>query len=804
MRLLAEIHHAARSLGRSPLLVVVAVGSLALGIGVNATIFNFINAVEFRPLPFPEPERLVDVSEDNPKELCEGCGVGTAWPTYQVWKAQARSFSALEAFRESPVALSGQDEPERVGSAIVTAGLFPMLGVRPILGRTFVADDDRPGAVATILLGHGLWTNRFGADSGILGRTVRVNGTERVVIGIMPPRFRFPEYAALWLPMAREVAAMAVTDRSLSVVGRLSPGTSIEAAGLEMTGVAQRLASEQPVDYANWTARVGSLRSDLSDDASNTGFQLALGASGFILLIACANLANLFLARSAGRARELAVRVALGASRGRIALHVLTESVLLGLLGGVGGLLLSFWGVRLVIGLIGAELPFWLVPAADWRLLVFTLALSLLAGITFGLVPALRASRTDLTETLKTGSLGQSAGRGDSRIRNGLAVAQIALAIVLLAGAGAMVRTFLTMRRTDNLGYDPKRVMTAQVQLQAPRYAEAGAVRRMQEQLLERMRSQPMVEASAVEHHVFLNSFVGTGTRIQLEGSGERVPMGRGPGHGYAVTPEYFALMGIPVVSGRGIASSDGPESPPVAVVNRRTAELFWPGADPLDKHFRIDEGPWITVVGVVGDGRGSPYGRGPSPFLYLPAAQQHARPFTVLVRFRGDPGVLGTTLKAVSRTVDADEPVEDVLTMEQTQARGIAPVRFMVTLLLVMGGIALALATFGIYGVMAYMVARRTRELGIRMALGAEGRMLRRWVMGRGLRLASLGLLIGLPAALGLMPLLRRALFNMRPADPLVLGAVAVLLGAMAVLACWQPARRATRVDPLDALRAE
>lgn len=804
MRLLAEIQHAARSLARAPLLVVIAAGSLALGIGANATIFNFVNAVEFRPLPFPEPEQLVDVSEDNPKELCEGCGVGTAWPTYRVWKEQARSFTALEAFREGPVALSGQDEPERIGSAVVTAGLFPMLGVRPMLGRTFVPGDDRAGAVPTVLLGHGLWTRRFGADSGIMGRGVRVNGTERIVIGVMPPRFRFPEYAALWLPMAPEVDGMVVADRSLSVVGRLTSGTSAQAANLEMAGIAGRLAAEQPADYANWTARVGSLRSDLSDDTSNTGFQLALGASGFILLIACANLANLFLARAAGRAREIAVRVALGASRARIAMHMLIESVLLGLLGGVGGLVLSFWGVRMVMLLIGAELPFWLVPAADWRFLLFTLALSLFAGVTFGLVPALRASRTDLTETLKTGSPGLSAGRGDSRIRSSLAVAQVALAIVLLAGAGAMVRTFITMRRTDHLGYDPKQVMTAQLQLQAPRYAEAGAVRLMQAQLLERLHAQPMVEAAAFEHHVFLNSFVGSDTRIQLEGATERVPMGRGPGHGFAVTPEYFSVMGLPIASGRGIASDDGPDSPTVAVVNRRTAELYWPGADPLGKHFRIDEGPWISVVGVVGDVPGSPYARGAGPFLYLSAAQQHARPFTVLVRYRGDAGVLGTTLKAVSRTVDADEPVEDVMTMEQSNARSIAPVRFMVTLLLIMGGIALALATFGIYGVMAYMVARRTRELGIRMALGAEARILRRWIMGHGLRLAVFGLAVGLPIALGLMPLLRRALFNMRPADPIVLAGVAALLAAMAVLASWQPARRATRVDPLVALRNE
>jgi len=565
MSLLAEIQHAARSLARSPLLVVIAAGSLALGIGANATIFTFVNAVEFRPLPFPEPERLVDVSEDNPKELCEGCGVGTSWPTYRIWRGVASSFDALEAYRESSWTLADQDEPERVGGAIVTAGLFPMLGVRPMLGRAFVAADDQPGAPATVLLGHGLWTRRFGGDSGVVGRVVRLNGLPRTVIGVMPPRFRFPEFAGIWLPMAPEAVDMRVDDRSLAVVGRLAPGITPDAAALEMTGIARRLSAERPADYTNWTARVGSLRSDLSDDTSNTGFQLALGAAGFVLLIACANLANLFLARATTRARELAVRVALGASRARIARHLLTESVLIGLFGGVGGVLLSFWGTRLIISLIGTELPFWLVPAADWRFFLFTFSLSLGAGVAFGLVPAIRASRTDLNETLKTGS-----------------------------------------------------------------------------------------------------------------------------------------------------------------------------------------------------------------------------------------------TLKAVSRTVDQEEPVEEVMTMQESLARGISPVRFMVTLLLVMGGIALALATFGIYGVMAYMVARRTRELGIRMALGAEARMLRRWVLGRGLRLAAFGLAIGVPAALGLMPLLRRALFNLRPADPVVLGGVAALLAAMAVVACWQPARRATRVDPLEALRAE
>jgi len=803
MRLLSEFQFAARSLARSPVLAAVAVLSLGLGIGANATIFSFVNGILFRPLPFERPEQLVDVSEDNAAALCTGCAVGTSWPTLQLWREAAKSFSALGGYRESAYTLAGEQEPERVGGSLVSANLFPLLGVRPLLGRGFTAADDRPGAVPVVLLGHGLWTRRFGGDSALIGKAVRVNGVSRTVVGIMPPRFRFPEFASLWLPLTPEVQAMPVSDRSLGAIGRLGSGVSLADANAELRGIAARLAAER-AEYRGWTDRVTPLKQDLADDTSTQGFLLALAASGFVLLIACANLANLFLARATSRARELAVRVALGASRGRIAAHVLAESVLLGLLGGVFGLVLSLWGVRLLTGLIDSEIPFWIRLGTDWRLLLYTLLVSLAVGVAFGIVPALRAARTDLNETLKTGSLGATAGRRDSRIRGALTVAQIALAIVLLAGAGLMVKSFLIMRRTDNLGYNPAGVLAARLELQAPRYGAAAQVRQLSDQLLERLAVQPMVEAAAVEHSLFLNSFVGDSTIVRLEGAAAPVPMQRGPGHGAAVSPEYFRVLQIPVVSGRGISATDGPGSPGVVVVNRQAALLLWPGEPPIGKRLRLGSGPWLTVVGVVGDVVGSPFARGNAPMLYSSAAQSSERGFRLLIRYRGDAATLATTLKAVVRTIDADEPVEDVMTLRESIARWVSPVRFMVQLLGALSGIALALAAFGIYGVMSYLVARRTRELGIRMALGAEAAQLRRYVLRRALRLALLGLLIGLPAAFGLTGVLRRVVSMVSPSDPLVFALVALLLAGIALAASWAPARRATQIDPLVALRSE
>ncbi|HEU5218450.1 MAG TPA: ABC transporter permease, partial [Gemmatimonadales bacterium] len=509
MSILAELQHAARSLARSPGLVAVAVVSLGLGIGANATIFNFVNAIEFRPLPFPEPDRLMDLREANPRELCQDCAVGTSYATFEFWRRSARSFTALAAYREDAFALAGEGEPERVGGATVSATLFPLLGVTPIRGRGFTAADDLPGAPPVVLLGYGLWIRRFGGDSTVIGRTARVNGIPRTIVGIMPPRFAFPEFASLWLPITGEPVVTAAADRGIGVVGRLTPGRSATQAGAEMAGISSRLAAQDSARYHGWTAQVGALKPNMSNDTSGEAFLLALGASGFVLLIACANLANLLLVRSTSRARELAVRVALGASRGRIAAHLLTESALLGLAGGAVGLVLSLWGVRYLSGLINTAMPFWIRLGTDWRFLLYTFLLSLLVGLGFGLGPAWRATRIDLNETLKTGAAGATLGRREGRLRGGLVATQVALAIVLLTGAGLMIKSFLLESRTRDLGYNPHRILTARLQLAAPRYQDPGQVRLLEEQLLERLRVQPMVESAAIERSIFLNTFIG-------------------------------------------------------------------------------------------------------------------------------------------------------------------------------------------------------------------------------------------------------------------------------------------------------
>ncbi len=799
------LRQAARSLARSPLLTAVAILSLALGIGANATIFNVVNAIRFKPLPFPEPDRLVDLSETNPRELCEGCAVGASWQVFQDWRSSAHSFGRLGAYQESSFALADGGGAERVGGAVLTSSVLPILGVTPVLGRSLTEADDVAGAPRVVLIGYGLWNRRFGGDSAVLGRVVRINGEAHTVVGVMPPGFAFPEFAAVWMPLGPEVTTLDQSARSLGVLGRLASGITIQAAQTEMTALAARVAAERPATQAGWSAAVTPLKEDISRDESSNAFLLALMASGFVLLIACANLANLFLARAATRARELAVRVALGAGRARIAGHVLAEAVLLGLAGGALGLVGSLWGIRLVLNLIDRPLPFWIRLGADWRLLVFTLGLSLLAALAFGILPALRAARADLNETLKTGAAGATAGRREGRIRNTLVVAQVALSLVLLTGAGLMIKSFLVERRSTDLGYNPVGVLTAQLQLQAPRYQDPRQVGEFQRELLSRLRSQPDFESAAIESHLFLGSFIGQNTLVQLDGEAGAVPMNRGPSHGNAVSADYFRLMEIPVLRGRTFTGEDRAGTQGVAVVNAETATQYWRDSDPIGKRLKIGrDGEWLTVVGLVGDLSRRPMGTGHVALLYTASAQEPPRPFRVMVRFRGDPASATTTMKAVVRTLDPDEPVEDILTLEEDLALQLTPIRVMMYLLGGLGAIALGLASFGIYGVMAYLVARRSRELGIRAALGAEAARLWRFVVAQGLRLTTVGIGIGLVAAVFLTRSLQGALFNVRSTDPFVFVAVAGLLAAIALLACWGPARRATRVSPMEVLREE
>jgi predicted permease len=814
-----DARSAARRLVQTPGFTLVAVLSLALGIGGTTTIFGFLNALLLRPLPYRDAGSLVDVSETNPIELCAGCGVGTSFPAFLEWRERATSFARLDAYVEMPVTLGGGDAlPERTGATLVTAGLLESLGGRPLNGRLFVEDDDRAGAAPVTILSHRLWVRRYGADPGILGRAIRVNGIDRTVVGVMQPRFVFPEQAALWLPLVPEQPARARDDRSLGVLGRLRDGVTMAQAGAEMTTLARQMESAEPSIYRGWTAGVGPYRSELQDPTVNTAFGIALAAAVFVLLVACANLANLQLARGAARARELAIRAAAGARRADVVRQLLGESILLALVGGLAALLVAAWGVKAIVALIGAQIPGWIDLSFDWRVFGFTLVIAVATGLAFGIVPALRAGRTDVLSALKSGGPA-TGGVREGRLRDGLTLVQVTIAAVLLFGTGIVLKAFAVAQRTDNLGYDPTGVLHAEIDLREGRYADPAAVRAFASQALERLRATAGIDRAAVEYGEFLGTFVGRASRVQLDGRAGPVPNEVGPRFGAAVTPDYFELYRIPIGRGRGLAETDRSGAPLVAVVSQVVADRLWPGEDPIGKRLRIADGgvalspnrggpapaaEWLEVVGVAGNVIGSPLGRTETPMLYTSFAQRPGRPISLHLRTGPEPAALVGSVRRVIAELDPDQPVDNVMTFEQRLATWIAPVRVMLGLMAALGGIGLALAAFGLYAVLAYRVAQRTRELGIRLALGASAPALRRMVLGRGLGITLLALVVAVPLAWALAQMLHSVLFNIRSSDPPVFGVVAGMLAAVALAASYLPARRATRVDPLEAIRAE
>jgi putative ABC transport system permease protein len=796
-----------RALARSPGFAAVAVLSLALGIGANATIFSFLNALLLRPLPYSDPGSLVDVSEANPAELCQGCGVGTSFPAYLEWRERATSFARLDAYREVSVSLADDEAlPEVSGATQVSAGLLESLGARPLHGRLFVPDDDRIGAAPVVILGHRLWRRRYGADAGILGRSIRIDGRSRTVVGILGPRFAFPEQASLWLPITPEQPAQARDDRSLGVLGRLRPGVTTAQATAEMATLGSQMAAADPATYRGWIAVVGPYRSELQDPMVNLAFTVALAAAGLVLLIACANLANLQLARSAGRAKELAIRAATGASRRDLVRLLLTESLLVSLAGGVAALLAALWGVRAILALIGGQIPAWIDLSFDWRVFAFTAAVALATGVLFGLAPALRSARTDLQLALKTGAQSTTVGRRESFLRDALTVVQVTLATVLVIGAGLMVKAFAVATRTSDLGHDPAGVLRADVELREAGYAEPAAMRAFAERVLARLEATAGVQRAAIEHGFFLGNFVGNASRVSIEGRPEAVPNEVAPRFGFAVSPAYFDLHRLRVIEGRGIGPADRAGAPLTVVVDQVTAGRLWPGASPLGKRLRLDDEPeprWYEVVGVVASVLRPP-ARVATPVIYTAFDQRPGRPVGVLLRAAGEATALADPLRRVVAELDRDQPVRNLMTLEQHIAIGLAPVRVMLGMMATLGAIALALAAFGLYAVLAYLVARRTRELGIRMALGATGAAVLRLVLGRGTRLTALAILLGLPLAYGLARVLASMLYSVRAADPMVFLSVPAGLALVALAACWFPARRAARVDPLEALRAE
>lgn len=799
--MLADLRLAIRTLAKSRLFVVVAVGTLAIGIGADTAAFSLMDTVLFRPLRFATPERLVDVSEWSATKLCAGCGVGTSHPQYQEWRSAA-SFDAMGAYLELPLAVADTTSAERVGGALASASLFRTLGARVLIGRLYSNEEDVRGAAPVALLSHQLWTSRFGGDSGIVGRVVRINGVPRTVVGVIAADFHFPEFATAWLPLEPNIRDMRRDDRQLGVVARLRDGVTLEAANAEMTTRAATVAREHPGTNAEWTTRVTPLRATLAGTEAQL-FVILVGAVSLVLLIVCANLAGLLLARGATRRREIAVRLALGATRARIVRMLLAETILLSLAGGVLAALLTWWAVDLVGTQFQGFVPHWMEFRVDARALSFCALASVIAGLAFGLLPALRASDARLQDDLKTGA--SAGGRGAARLRSSLVIGELAVAMVLLAASGLLIKTYLRISTTAE-DEDRAGLITAQLDFLDARYESPAALAASADDIMDRLSRLPTVRSASLSRTEFLAGFGARDRKIRVEGRAS-IPDGVSPRFANAVTPGYFATMGLSMAEGRAFTVQDRAGAPHVIVIGERMARDLWPGQTAVGRRVALRDSagaPWWTVVGVVAErSPRAERARGAANLVYLPLAQLPGRPVSLQVRGPVDrPLLIAPDVRAAVATVDQDLPLLDLMTAQQSHDRTYWPYKLYAIVMSAFSGLAVLLAVIGVYGIVAYGVAQRTREIGIRVALGAQRRDVIALVTGQGFRLATVGIVAGILLSTASLRVMHGLLFGAAPLDPIVLAVVAMLIGASALLASYVPARRAARVEPADALR--
>ena len=795
--LVSDIRFAFRSLAKSRTFTVVALLSLALGIGANVTVFSLVNALAFKALPFPEANRLVDLHELSATKLCAGCGVGTSYPGFIDWRANTRSFSQMGAYIERPFNISGTENAERIGGALVSAETFPLLGAHPVLGRSFTQDDDRVGATPVVMLGDAIFARRYGSDRRIIGQTIRVNGVPHTVIGVMPPRFRFPEFADLWVPFAPNAAGGTREERDFGVVARLMPGVSMAMANEEMHVIAKSLEERYP-EQKEWTAEATPFH--ISEALPGSMYGALLGAVGFVLLIVCANLAGLLLARGAGRQREIAIRLALGATRRRIVRHLLTESIILSAAGGALGMLLTAWAVDVIRTVAADRLPYYVTFDVDRATLVFSLGVSILTGLLFGLLPALRASAPDVHTTLKESSTTIKR----SMTRGLLVIGELALAMILLAGAGVLTRSVVRLA-TPEQGREELDLLTGDLEFLDARYSDSTLVQSTVTSILERLQTAPGVASASAHAFQFVAGFGRADRSIRAEGADTSLARSVSPRFAFVVTPGYFATERLPVRAGRAFNAQDRIGSQPVVMINQRMADVLWHGQSPLGQRIKLgsaDSLPWLTVVGVAGDitSRDTV-----AHYAYVPFAQSaRNQRVTLLVRGSADPLSLVATVRAAVRSVDEDLPILALQTVRQQRRSNVAPYQLYATTMGSFAAFAILLAAIGLYGVVAYNAAQRTREIGVRIALGAEPKHVVALIAGQGGRLVVLGIVLGTAGSMLLLRVLRAMLFGASPIDLPVFTAVALLLVFTAALAIWLPARRAARVDPLQALRAE
>ncbi len=803
-----ELRLSVRGLLRSGAFAAAALVTLALGIGANTAIFTVVHTVLLQPLPFGEPDRIVVVWMDNRRENIDRDV--TSYPMFERWRESNRSFTHMAGYAERTAHLTaGEGDPEQLRSALVSGDFFEVMGVPAWLGRTLGAEDMVPGQHEVVVLSHGLWQRRFGADRSIVGQGMVLGGSTVTVVGVMPPGFAYPEKATeLWMPLApvggMERQMQALGSLWLSVIGRLGSGVALASAQSEMTGIAQRL-EEEDAAFRGVGVRLESLHETIVGNV-RPALLVLLGAVAFVLLIACANVANLLLARGAARRREVSVRLAVGASRRRLAFQLLTESMVLAVAGGLAGLALAWVGVRALVAASPPGIPRIEDLGVGLTVVAFAAGASLLTGALFGLAPMLQAVRAPIASVMREGERGHGVHLG--RVRPVLVMAEIALALVLLVGAGLMIRSALALQSVD-VGFDPRGVLTARVTLPAARYAESDQVVAFTERLIESVGALPGVERAAAVSTLFLDRLPNMG-QITMQGDPPRQEGDPIVAVAYdAATDGYFETMRMRRVAGRTFGPTDVLESGTVAIVNESFVRQFVPAADAVGRRFAFGDGTaedaeWIEIVGVVADAKRLGTAEPVRPEAYFPHRQLRARGMTLLVRAAGDPLALAGPVRAAVRALDAELPLATVSTVEQQMEQALSARRFVTRVLLLFAAVAAVLAAVGIYGVMAYLVSQRTREMGIRMAIGAHPGDVVRLVLRNATWQIVPGLLLGAAGALALTRLLRNQLFGVSATDPATFVGVTLLLGLVALLASWLPARRAAAVDPVVALRTD
>ena len=804
--LIQDLRYAGRMQLKNPGFTIVAVIALSLGIGANTAIFSVVNSVLLRPLPYKDPERLVMVWEDGSKH-----GFPRETPAaanFIDWRDQNTVFEGMAAIADVSFNLTGSGDPERLEGRAVTANLFPLLGADAQIGRTFTNAEDQPGNDYVAILSHALWQRRFGGDNNIVGKPISLNGETFTVVGVMPASFQYPTSDdAFWLPMGFTPEQKANRERHyLQVLARLKPGTSLEQAQTEMSTIAARLAQQYPDSNTDLGAVVTSLHEHLVGDI-RPALMILLGAVGLVLLIACANVANLLLARAAVRQKEIAVRVALGARRWRLIRQFLTESVLLATIGGVVGLAIAYGGLLLLRAFIPENIAQAREISIDLKVLGFTFLVAMITGLIFGLAPALQAARFNQTETLKEGGRDSATGSGGKRIRGLLVMAEVAVSLVLLIGAGLLINSFLRLRNVDP-GFRSDNLLTMKFELPVPKYLEFERRSAFYTDLIQRVEAIAGVKSAAVTTNLPLYR-QGNSIGIGIEGQPPLPPGQENVVFTRVISPGYFDTMSIPLLRGRVFSDQDAPNTPRAAVIGETMARLYWPGQDPIGKRIGVGEierpEDWTQVVGVVKDVRQLELTADPKPQLYLPYKQRgFFEPRDLVVKTEVDPASLAATVRKTVWEIDKDQPVSHIRTMEEILLDSIARQRFSMLLLAIFAGVALILAAVGIYGVMSYSVAQRTHEIGIRMALGAQTSAVLKLAVGYGMKLVVAGIVIGLIAAFALTRVMSTLLFGVTATDPVTFGVISLLLIVVAAIASYIPARRATKVDPIIALRYE